>query len=211
MGHGHVDFGGYVVTVTAPGRPRMPNGIECELEPRRDEAAIIGGGRLQVGRSAVGIGPDWDARPDIGGVFAAPPGRPPDPLELAGRGPGLTPDGDDLIAGYAAGLALLQGRTAEAAALAEAAAIRTTSLSATLLRHAARGELPEPAHAYLERGSEGELRAWGHSSGRMLLNGLQLAGARRDYERPATARSAKTTLAGRSARRRMYQANHSDP
>jgi hypothetical protein len=178
MGHGHVDFGGYVVTVTPPGRARMPNGIVCRLEPRPGEAATIGGGRFQVGGGAVGVGPDWDARPGLAAVGVEPPAAAPNPVTLAGRGPGLTPDGDDLIAGYVAGLTLLHARTGEAAALAEAAAARTTALSATLLRHAARGELPEPAHVYLERGSESELRAWGQSSGTMLLRGLQLAGAR---------------------------------
>lgn len=156
----------------------MPNGIECRLELEVGDQASIGGGRLGAGAIAVAVGPDWNPRPGTEGVRAAAPGPAPNPAELAGRGAGLTPDGDDLIAGYAAGLALLHGRSAEAADLAEATAARTTSLSATLLRHAARGELPEPAHAYLERGSEEELLAFGHSSGRMLLRGLQLAGAR---------------------------------
>jgi hypothetical protein len=62
--------------------------------------------------------------------------------------------------------------------LAEGAAARTTRLSATLLRHAARGELPEPAHAYLARGSVTELLGWGQTSGKMLLEGLRRAGAR---------------------------------
>lgn len=178
LGHGHVDFGGYVVTVTRPGAPRMPNGIETAIDPTTGARATIGGGRFEVDGQAAEIGPDWDPRPAIDALVASPPGPAPDPKLLAGRGPGLTPDGDDFITGYAAGLVLLHGKASEAESLAEAAAARTTSLAATLLRHAARGELPEPAHAYLERGSEAELLAWGHSSGRMLLEGLKLAGAK---------------------------------
>jgi hypothetical protein len=74
-----------------------------------------------------------------------------------------------------AGLTLFQGRMAEARDLAATAASRTTSLSATLLRHAADGELPEPAHALLERGDPEPLRRFGQSSGRCLLLGLALA------------------------------------
>ena len=177
LGHGHVDFGGYVVSVTPPGRPRMPNGLECAFQLQAGDQVLIGEGLMRAAGQAVRVGPDWDPRPSIEGVVAGSPGPAPDPMRLAGRGPGLTPDGDDLIAGYAAGLTLLHDLEEEATALAEAAARRTTSLSATLLRHAARGELPEPAHAYLEHGSESELRGWGHSSGRMLLRGLRLAGA----------------------------------
>src|SRR5437588_64061 len=99
----------------------------------------------------------------------------PDPERLAGRGGGLTPAGDDLLAGYAAGLVLFHGDRRAAHAIALAAAPRTTALSATLLRHAARGELPEPAHALLEHGDPNPLRTFGHSSGRALLVGLALA------------------------------------
>ena len=178
LGHDHIDFAGYVVSITRPGRPRMPNGIECDLELRRGEPVLAGRGHLRARGIKVSVGLEWNPRPGRVGVAVEPPAPTPDVAGLAGRGPGLTPEGDDLLAGFAAGLALLHGRTRDAVELAEAAAARTNSLSATLLRHAARGELPEAAHAYLERGSETELLAWGHSSGRLLLHGLQLAGAR---------------------------------
>ena len=70
---------------------------------------------------------------------------------LAGLGPGLTPSGDDTLGGFIGVLALsgwqpgmaitMNKRMAEA--IAEAARPRTTLLSATLLTHAARGELAE--------------------------------------------------------------------
>jgi hypothetical protein len=56
-------------------------------------------------------------------------------------------------------------------------AARTTSLSATLLRLAARGALPEAAHRVLENGDPKPLLAWGASSGSGLLAGLGLYGA----------------------------------
>ncbi len=179
LGLGYVDFGGYVLALTRPGRPRMPNGVECELEVRTGERCRIGHGRLATDGVEVLPGPVWDPVPGV--VF-----RPrleieerfqPDVERLAGRGEGLTPSGDDLLCGYVAGLTLFHGRAEEATSLAEAAAARTTHLSATLLRHAARGELPEPAHALLERGDPGPLRRFGHSSGRCLLIGLAAAAA----------------------------------
>ena len=60
---------------------------------------------------------------------------------LLGSGPGLTPSGDDVLAGFLAGAAAFG---IDAVALREAVAVlapaRTTALSAALLWHAARGE-----------------------------------------------------------------------
>jgi hypothetical protein len=102
----------------------------------------------------------------------------PEPLvsELAGLGPGLTPAGDDLLAGYIAGLVLLHGQRKKAIRLADDAAARTGSLSATLLRHAALGEVPEPVHALLATGDARPLLSFGHSSGAAWLRGLVSAG-----------------------------------
>jgi hypothetical protein len=70
---------------------------------------------------------------------------------LAGLGPGLTPSGDDALGGFAAVMALLSpqlsadatSREHIAATIADVARPRTTALSATLLAHAARGEVAE--------------------------------------------------------------------
>jgi len=175
IGAGHLDFGRLVVSVTPPGAPRMPNGLEVEAVSERGWPARIGGGRLLIGATIVQAGPAWDPVP----AAARPPATRhhlrPDPARLAGRGPGLTPAGDDLLCGYVAGLTLFHGRRAEAVALANAAAEQTTRLAATLLRHAARGELPEPAHAFLADGDASTLACFGHSSGRCLRLGLELA------------------------------------
>jgi hypothetical protein len=62
---------------------------------------------------------------------------------LIGLGPGLTPAGDDVMAGTIAGLVLLGHPSAErfAAAVYALAAGRTTELSRALLRHAACGRV----------------------------------------------------------------------
>jgi hypothetical protein len=177
LGLGYVDFGGYVLALTRPGRPRMPNGMECELDVQPGERCCIGRGRLAAHGTEVLPASVWDPVPTVRFLPRLELGErfEPNVERLAGRGDGLTPAGDDLLSGYVAGLTLFHGRIEQAVALAEAAALRTTHLSATLLRHAARGELPEPAHALLERGDAGPLHRFGHSSGRYLLLGLAVA------------------------------------
>ena len=108
--------------------------------------------------------------------------------ELLGRGPGLTPEGDDLLAAVAGTLAVL-GPTAglDGPALKELLARlapgpgRTTTLSATLLALASGRRLPEPAGRLLDLGPAGE-SAWpealvrlerlGHGSGRAYAVGI---------------------------------------
>lgn len=113
---------------------------------------------------------------------------------LVGLGPGLTPAGDDVLAGMLAALRLLPGavsapasaavQTLRAAVTARAPSA-TTALSAALLRHATRGEVATPV-ARLVRALTGDgdvapathaLSAVGHTSGRELAAGVAL-GAR---------------------------------
>jgi hypothetical protein len=159
----------------------MPNGVVCQLVVAAGEAVEVGEGRVAADGREVTVGTPqdparvWDAVPAPRVRLYTDDPFDPDPYELAGRGDGLTPFGDDLLCGYAAGLVLWHDRREEAEALAAVAAPRTTGLSATLLRHAARGELPEPAHALLERGDLAPLRGFGRSSGTGLARGLALA------------------------------------
>ena len=108
---------------------------------------------------------------------------------LLGRGPGLTPEGDDLLAAVAGTLAVLGpaagwgGSVLDGflTALVEPARERTTALSATLLELAARGQLAEAAGRLLDLGPDGEA-AWpaalarlerlGHGSGRAYAAGI---------------------------------------
>ena len=108
---------------------------------------------------------------------------------LAGRGDGLTPAGDDVLAGYAGWMAA----AGTPVAVADAAADRTTALSLAYLRCAERGELPAAAEALIAARdapaaarSARALRRWGASSGRALMLGMDAA-ARRCRARPAPA------------------------
>jgi hypothetical protein len=114
---------------------------------------------------------------------------------LIGAGPGLTPAGDDLLAGLLSGVATLVpavvapagtlhrlGRATDAfgRVVTGAARDRTTALSAALLGHAARGELAAPAGGFLHAlcgrgeldGATDRLLAVGSTSGRDLALGL---------------------------------------
>jgi Protein of unknown function (DUF2877) len=174
-GRGYLEFGDLVVALTPPGGPRMPNGLETAARALPGTPVRIGLGRLLLGSLELWPGVIWEPVPD---VRFRPPGAQqprPDPDQLAGRGPGLTPAGDDILCGYVAGIFLFHDRREEAAEMAERAATRTSRLSATLLRHAAVGELPEPAHDYLANGDPRPLTAFGHSSGHWLRIGLEIA------------------------------------
>jgi Protein of unknown function (DUF2877) len=108
--------------------------------------------------------------------------------ELLGRGPGLTPEGDDLLAAVAGTLAVLGPATGVdgpplAALLAALAPIpgRTSALSATLLGLAAERRLTEPVGRLLDLDPATET-AWpaalsrlerlGHGSGRAYAAGV---------------------------------------
>ncbi len=100
--------------------------------------------------------------------------------QLAGRGDGLTPAGDDALAGYAA------WRWAAAAPVALPAQ-RCAPLGRGYLRCAERGELPQPAARVLQTIRAGDRRAaarrangladWGASSGAALLWGIAAGAA----------------------------------
>jgi Protein of unknown function (DUF2877) len=110
---------------------------------------------------------------------------------LVGLGPGLTPSGDDVLAGLLLALRLLGGAIRGgtravwladwlSAAITSDASNRTTSLSATLLHCAARGQAATEVGAVL-RGFAGQepvapavtrLLATGHTSGADLAAGL---------------------------------------
>ncbi|MDP9429386.1 MAG: DUF2877 domain-containing protein, partial [Actinomycetota bacterium] len=101
---------------------------------------------------------------------------------LIGLGPGLTPAGDDVMAGTMAGLVLLGHPAADrfAATISALAASRTTELSRALLRHAAAGRVSVEYAAVLH-GLVGErplapaiagLLGTGATSGRAVALGL---------------------------------------
>jgi len=172
LGASYVDVGGYVVALTAPGSPRLPNGVEAPGAFREGAEVLLGHGFLDDGTVLISPGRCWDPTPRVRAVPVADRPLPSTLAELAGWGPGLTPLGDDLLGGWLAGQALL-GARAPLRCVPDPR--ETTGLSRTLLRHARRGEVAEPLHALLAGGQIGPLLAWGATSGRGWLIGLAAA------------------------------------
>jgi Protein of unknown function (DUF2877) len=103
---------------------------------------------------------------------------------LLGRGPGLTPSGDDVLAGLLLGAAAFgtpQDGLAEA--IDADADARTTALSARLLRHAIHGDcVPELStliaalpDSYAVEAATAALLRVGHTSGAALARGVVMA------------------------------------
>lgn len=106
--------------------------------------------------------------------------------DLAGRGPGLTPAGDDAIAGFVYASVALQRSNADAVrAAALSAATATGEPSASLLRAAADGEVFAPAAQMLAALLRADgpalapalrnLTALGRTTGRAMLTGITRA------------------------------------
>jgi hypothetical protein len=159
-----------------PSVPRAaapPNGAARE----RGAAILRGAPATPDGVAAAGVGIAHSE--GVAALLRAlASGEPPDSTRLLGLGTGLTPEGDDLLAGAAAAVAALEPWDAAtrarwlAAAAPPDAGERTTKLSATLLGLAARGQAIEPVHALLDLEHErwepalARLERLGHSTGR---------------------------------------------
>lgn len=160
--------------------------------------ALVGDGAVVVDGVEVRVDRWWDPRPLLGPVrperveelgallgpldpsfaaFAADPVA--EAPRLVGLGPGLTPAGDDVLAGATATLRLRGSPLADP--LAEVCrTARTTALSAALLACATRGQVALPVAALLlavtgrgpiEPALDALLRV-GHTSGRDLATGV---------------------------------------
>jgi len=78
---------------------------------------------------------------------------------LAGLGPGLTPAGDDALAGLLFVRRVLEGVEAEPALLSAAAAARTTEIAAAFLSWAARGQALSPGQDLIGAAARGDRKA----------------------------------------------------
>lgn len=101
---------------------------------------------------------------------------------LVGLGPGLTPSGDDAVAGALFAVRALVGQDVEAEVARSAEVGETGLIPRAFLRWAARGQALSPAHALFLAGAAGDLRraeeaaraleGVGETSGRDFLLGL---------------------------------------
>ena len=201
VGRGHdvayVDADGFIV-VLSTGPPVLPNGAQVRRLPSVGEEFAVPAGevwdptlRVVVAELEV-LGPDDLVRavesrdPSLAAVAGA---------RLIGRGGGLTPEGDDLVAGVAAVVASspwpLALREAWLGALVgDDLRSRTTALSATLLELAVRGMGPEPLQALLggDAGALARLEALGHSTGHAIARGAAVGLLSRAYRESAAPR-----------------------
>ena len=204
----YVDLDGFVVVVVGPSGPLLPNGVVLTDRPTAGPLSLAGAtvwdptlhhpadparlgteilGTLERGQSpptsavsepsGQGLSPLARAVAERDPALAAAAGA-----ELIGRGPGLTPEGDDVLAGVAGVVA--SGPWPEAlrdawvrALLGDDLRRRTTALSATLLELAAAGMGPEPLQALVggRVAALDRLLRVGHTSGRAYALGAATA------------------------------------
>jgi hypothetical protein len=160
-----------VVVVVGPRGPLLPNGVRVTGAVTAGAVVVDG---AEVWDPTLTLIAPIDVDPDESLI-----GRSPEEIgaELIGRGPGLTPEGDDVVAGMAGVLAAASRHDEVAALLGHDLRRRTTALSATLLELAARGMGPEPLQAVLagRAGALDRLLAMGHTSGRAYARGAATA------------------------------------
>ena len=204
----YIDVGGRLVALEAADGLRLPCAVTLAVPARqRPLAGLAPGDEMTAGEHSLVMG---DLVVEVGRWWA--PARPRDAAapapgaagaqsaaresgwdrlvhRLLGLGPGLTPAGDDLLAGLLVGLSARPDlRDPLAAAVQRYAAARTTWFSAELLRLAAAG-LAAPAVVAVADALAGHgdddalpralpaLLAVGHTSGPALARGLLLAAA----------------------------------
>ena len=213
----HVCAGFGVVALMTRDAVRLPCGLQLAMSSsefpldRLTGPVLVGDGALRIGPIEVRVGrtvsstvanlppPRDDLVRDaarIADVGRYAPDGIDDPAvarQLLGRGDGLTPSGDDVLAGYLVAAAAYRLPADNLRALVQAEAPqRTTTLSAALLRHAAAGEAIPQVGGLLDalrgarplRAALADLLDVGHTSGAALAAGVLVA-----------ARSAGTTAA----------------
>jgi hypothetical protein len=163
-------------------------GVVGGWEPRElvRQLAAVGMGTVAEAEGAIGVELLLRAVRECDAGVAAEAAE-----ALSGRGPGLTPEGDDLLAAVAGTLVVLGpvvGLGREKLEELDGALVggrgRTTALAGTLLELAGRGLVMEPAGRLLDLSAEGE-RGWpsalrrlervGHGSGRAYALGIGAA------------------------------------
>ncbi len=179
----YVEAGGFVVVLSvAP--PVLPNGAQVSRLPAVGEEVVVHAGEIwdpRIETLAAGDVPAGGSDDLARALATRDPARAAEVgARLIGRGGGLTPEGDDLLAGAAAVVAAGSWPAKDEwlrALLGEDLRRRTTALSATLLELAAAGMGPEPLQAWLagDPAALARLTAVGPSTGRAIATGAALA------------------------------------
>jgi hypothetical protein len=163
VGDGTLVLGSYTGRVARWWRPPRPRGLTAA---RLRAVAVQLASRVprKLGPAAEAAREDLARGVRCGGAVR----------RLLGAGPGLTPLGDDVLAGMLVTLAALgdPGFAPLAAEVDALAPARTTFVSAALLRHAARGECVPELAAVLDGGAPDALLRVGHTSGAGLAMGI---------------------------------------
>jgi uncharacterized protein DUF2877 len=182
----YLDLDGFVIVLTTA-RPLLPNAVEVAELPAVGTEVVVRFDRAETWDAALRLGDDPASRGaeilralgvEAGELAGAVRARDPAlaaaaGARLIGRGSGLTPENDDLVAGTAAVVAAGRWPDEEreawlCALLGHDLRARTTALSATLLELAARGQIAEPVHGLFGpewRDALARLRRLGHSTG----------------------------------------------
>jgi hypothetical protein len=188
----YLEVDGFVVVVTEPGTPLLPNSVSGSAEgaltvwdPTLSPASRSCGHRLLAAFSVdpAEVFPDREGAHGVARLLAsvstgdAVQAR--EGLEsLIGRGRGLTPEGDDFVAGA---VAVVAATGAPHPLLEELGRLdlrgRTSLLSATLLELAAAAQVPEPLQRAFAGDDHGmsDLFRLGHSTGRVYALGAAAA------------------------------------
>lgn len=178
-----------VLSVCLPEAVRLPSSLVVHILPVPGHAAVAGG-RFRSPERSWTVGRWWrPSRPRRyaeadGAETAASDDLAPD--RHIGLGPGLTPAGDDVVAGaLVAAYAFSDPRRSRWVCETNAAldAGRTTAVSHAMLRHAVDGYATPQLAAYVDAIGTGHgvavarraLLAVGHTSGAALLRGANVA------------------------------------
>ncbi len=190
-----------VVVLATPEALRLPCAVIAPVLPQGGPV-VVGDGRIGWPGASVSIVREW--APTVVPRVTPSPARAAalrktlaeitidvpichDVDLMIGRGSGLTPSGDDVLAGFLLGCRAFGVDAGSLPAAVLAAAPRTSALSAALLRHAVAGRcLPQfaavaaalnrgPALNYGVDGALAALLRVGHTSGAALAHGLALA------------------------------------
>ncbi|HER34159.1 MAG TPA: DUF2877 domain-containing protein [Halothiobacillaceae bacterium] len=147
--------------------------VALEAAPERSLLALLDGGATwQPGRQETLLAARQAAQALVAGWAGDGQALIRAARHLAGLGTGLTPAGDDLLAGFMLHAWLAHPRPADLCHdVVSAAALRTTTLAAAFLRAASRGECSAPWHALLHALVSDQSQAIADATHRVLAHG----------------------------------------